>query len=369
MTTEVLLCVPVDGDGGTLQAEQWHRGDYSTNRTRPHAYARTGLPRDGYTYHDYLSQVARGAELAGFDGLWIPQTPAGEEPIVVAGALARATRRIRLVASLRAPLVSAVYAAKIAVSFQRLTGGRLAWHWAVVDEEGAPPWHGRAWSVAEQIARTQELLDVARGFWSEPAFTYEGRYYNVEKGGFSAALQGESFPLVFLSDGPPDAIALGALHADTYVLPLGPVETVRARIQEVRARASELGRTIRFALEASVVARPSREEAWAELQRQWREAYQRPVAVAGSAAPQRSFEDLLLGENLWSGFAPNQHGPSVGFVGGYREVAGVFAEYAKAGISSFVLSARPHLEEAYRLGEQLLPLLRDQASDVVRLAV
>jgi alkanesulfonate monooxygenase len=218
--------------------------------------------------------------------------------------------------------------------------------------------------VPEQIARTQELLELARGFWSEPAFTYEGRYYNVENGGFAAALQGESFPLVFLSDGPSESISLGARHADTYVLPLGPVETVRARIQEVRARASELGRSVRFALEANVVARPSRQEARAELQRQWREAVQRPVAVAGSAAPQRSFEDFLLGENLWSRFAPTRHGPSVGFVGGYQELAGIFAEYTKAGISSFVLSARPHLEEAYRLGEQLLPRLRSQAADV-----
>jgi alkanesulfonate monooxygenase len=372
VTTEVFLCVPVDGDGRTLQAEKWHRGDYSPHRNRPHRYARTGLQRDGYTYHDYLSQVARGAELAGFDGLWVPQTPAGEEPLVVAGALARATRRSRLVASLRAPLISAVYAAKIAVSFQRLSGGRLAWHWAVEDEGGALPWHGRSWTVTEQIARTRELLDVARGFWSEPSFTYEGHYYDVEKGGFATALQGESFPQVFLSDGPPEAMALGARHADTYVLPVGPVDAVRARIREVRVRASELGRTVQFALEASIIARHSRDEAWAELQHQWREAYHKPVAVSGNGAPTRapsSFEELILGENLWSGFAPNQPGPSIGFVGGYLDLAAVLGEYAKAGVTTFVLSARPHLEEAYRLGEHLLPLLRSRASDVVRVAI
>jgi alkanesulfonate monooxygenase len=372
MTTEVLFRVPVDGDGRTLQAEQWHRGDYSPQRSRPHRYARTGLQRDGYNYHDYLSQVARGAELAGFDGLWIPQTEAGEEPLVVAGALARVTRRIRLVASLRAPLISAVYAAKIAVSFQRLSGGRLAWHWAVEDEGASPAWHGRAWSITEQIARTGELLDVARGFWSEPSFTYEGRYYDVEKGGFAAALQGESFPRVFLSDGPPEAIALGARHADTYVLPLGRVDAVRARIDEVRARASERGRTVQFALEASIIARHTRDDAWAELQRRWREAHQKPVAVSGDAAQtgtQRSFEDLRLGENLWGGFALNQAGPSVGLVGGYRDLAAVFATYAEAGVSTYVLSAHPHLEEAYGLGEHLLPLLGGRASDPVRVAV
>jgi len=34
------------------------------------------------------------------------------------------------------------------------------------------------------------------------------------------------------------------------------------------------------------------------------------------------------------------------------------ADYARAGIGSFILAAVPHLEEAYRVGEHILPAVR-----------
>ncbi len=97
-------------------------------RRAPQPFARTGAPRDGYNYFDLLLQIGRAAELNGFDGLWIPESPSGEAPLIVAGSLAREVPRLKLVPTLRAPLMSAVYATKIANSFQRLTGGRLGWN-------------------------------------------------------------------------------------------------------------------------------------------------------------------------------------------------------------------------------------------------
>src|SRR5688500_1894404 len=50
MTLEILWRVPPQGDGRTLDSEQWERGDYARPRTVPHPFARTGVPRDGYNY-------------------------------------------------------------------------------------------------------------------------------------------------------------------------------------------------------------------------------------------------------------------------------------------------------------------------------
>ncbi len=375
MAIEVLWRLPLSGDGRSIRADRWNRGDYSPDRKQPHKYARTGVQRDGYTYSDQLSQIARAADLTGFDGLWIPQSPAGEEPLIVAGSLVREARRVTFVASLRAPLISAVYVAKIAVSFQRLSGGRLAWHLAVEDEDGTHPWHGRSWSVPEQIARTGELLDVARGFWSESSFTYRGRYYEVEKGGFSPPLQGQTFPRVYLSDlpdGRDDALAVSARHADVHVLPLGPIELVRARIEQLDRLAAAHGRTLHYGIDADVVARQSSEEAWDALRRGWEDVQGERVSPSRAVAqpgPPRAFADLTIGKHLWSGFGLVRPGTSVGFVGGYVELADLFAEYARAGVSTFVLSANPHLEEAYRVGEQLLPRVRARTSAVSRIAV
>ncbi|MCL2447434.1 MAG: LLM class flavin-dependent oxidoreductase [Polyangiaceae bacterium] len=370
MTFEVFWRLPVHGDGRTIDTERWNRGDYSPDRRSPHPFARTGPQRDGYTYYDHLAQIARAAEHTGFDGLWLPHTASGEEPLIVAGALAREARRSKLVVSFRAPLLSAVYSTKIAVSFQRLTGGRLAWHLSV-EEDGERPWHGRRWGVGEQLARTGELLDVARGFWHKPSFSYKGQYYEVENGGFAPALQGETFPLVYLSDGPEDAQALSARHADVHLLPLDEPAVVRARVEALGHRAAALGRRLRFGIEADVFARPTRQAAWDELRRQWRQACDTTVPIS-SATPVRAlpeFDELLTGDHLWKGFGWLRPGAAQGLVGGYDDLAQRLADYARAGITTFVFAANPGLEEAYRVGEQLLSRARPLFADLRRVAL
>jgi alkanesulfonate monooxygenase len=362
MSFEFLWRLPVHGDGRAFRKDEWHRGDYARLETSRRVFARTGLGRDGFTYYDHLSQIARAAELTGFDGVFIPQSAAGEEPLVVAGALAREVRSLKLVPSLPAPFLSAVYTAKIGVSFQRLTGGRLAFDF--VTEEPTPnAWHGHKWSVAEQIARTDEFLDVVKGFWNNKAFTFHGRYYEVENGGFSDALSGQTLPTIYLSGETEEALALSAKHADVHFLPLEPAAQLRARIADLDARARAHGRALRYGLQADIFARHSDGAAWDYVRRLWEEAAAKTVSISGNPAASlplkaEAFDALIEGPNLWTGFGHVRPGPAAGLVGGYADVAERIAEYVEAGVSSFAISANPHLEEAYRIGEQLLPQVR-----------
>jgi alkanesulfonate monooxygenase len=45
-------------------------------------------------------------------------------------------------------------------------------------------------------------------------------------------------------------------------------------------------------------------------------------------------------------------------VGSHQQVAERIAEYHALGLSHFILSGQPHLEEAYWFGEGVIPLLR-----------
>jgi alkanesulfonate monooxygenase len=333
MSVDIYWRLPLSGDGRSFRPDAWNRGDYSPHRSAPHPFARTGNQRDGYTYYDHLSQIARAAELTRFDGVWLPYSAGGEDPLIVAGALAREARRLTFVASLLAPLHSAVYVAKIANSFQRLTGGRLAWSFVTEPREDEPAWHGRRWTEEEQLDRTAELLTVAKGFWADrdKGFSYKGRYYEVEKGGFPPALQGAKLPRVFTSGTSEAALTLAAAHADVHLLPLEPIAELRPALAVATARAAAQGRALTFGVEATVVARHSDGEAWEELRRRGGQASGGPV------------ERTL--------------------VGSYETVAEQIAEYARAGISTFVLSAHPHLEEAYLIGERVLPLIRARVAD------
>jgi alkanesulfonate monooxygenase len=50
-------------------------------------------------------------------------------------------------------------------------------------------------------------------------------------------------------------------------------------------------------------------------------------------------------------------GAGTALVGSHEEVANLIEEYANLGITEFIMSGYPHLEEAYWFGEGVLPIL------------
>ena len=64
-----------------------------------------------------------------------------------------------------------------------------------------------------------------------------------------------------------------------------------------------------------------------------------------------------IAPNLWRD-RPGRGGAGICTVGSHAEVADRIEEYARLGISEFILSGYPHLEEAYWFGEGVLPELQ-----------
>ena len=53
-------------------------------------------------------------------------------------------------------------------------------------------------------------------------------------------------------------------------------------------------------------------------------------------------------------------GPTVGLVGSHENIAERLVEYRDAGFSTFILAGNPHLEEALRIGQEVLPLVHQR---------
>jgi len=68
--------------------------------------------------------------------------------------------------------------------------------------------------------------------------------------------------------------------------------------------------------------------------------------------------DLEVYPHLWAGVGLVRGGAGTALVGSHAQVADLIEEYAALGISEFILSGYPHLEEAYWFGEGVLPELR-----------
>ena len=67
---------------------------------------------------------------------------------------------------------------------------------------------------------------------------------------------------------------------------------------------------------------------------------------------------LEVSPGLWAGVGLVRGGAGTALVGSHEEVADRIEEYHALGIDEFVLSGYPHLEEAYRFGEGVAPVLR-----------
>jgi alkanesulfonate monooxygenase len=69
-------------------------------------------------------------------------------------------------------------------------------------------------------------------------------------------------------------------------------------------------------------------------------------------------DHLEVSPNLWAGIGLVRGGAGTALVGSHNEVADRIAECHDLGIDEFILSGYPQLEEAYRVGEGLIPVLK-----------
>lgn len=344
MANQFYWQLPTSGDARYGDATKQRRGEASDPHYPVFGSGVTDPRQNAFNYYDYIHQVTKAADLSGFTGVFIPDDPHGEEPWIVAGYIARSTQRLQLLTQFDASRGSAVYAAKNAVSFQRYTGGRFAWHIT----EGSSDEHTRKQlgdfvPKEDILARIDEFITVAKGVLTTYPYNFVGRFFEVQDGGFQGPLSSRGVPKVYLSGTSPDQLALSARHADVHVLDAAAHDTVAQQIAQYRKSANR--DSVEFALRIDVLARETREEALADAKR-----------FLGQIEKVIPKDDSSL---LWPGFAESYTGGKASLIGSYDEVAAALADYAKAGVTQFVLAAVPHFEEAYRIGSYVLPLVRE----------
>lgn len=346
MTTEFIWQLPTGSDGRYGDARFLRRGERTDSRS-PFQPGVTDPRGTRFNFFDYIHQVARAADLSGFDGIQIRHDGEGDETWIVAGYVARGTRHLKLLTEFDAARGSAVYAAKNAVSFQRFTGGRFAWQISVNEDAAQRRRAGDFTEDAAQLNRVDEFITVARGVLGSASFDFKGKFFEVLNGGFKGPLAGKPLPNVYLSGSSDEALRLSARQADVHLLDAVPVDELASSIAALNKYAAESGRKVIPGLRVDVLARETAEEAVGDALQYWSQAGRRNVE-----------KDPVTTANLWRDLTAERTGARGTLVGSYEQVIDRLADYAAAGVGSFVLGAVPHFEEAYRIGEHVLPALR-----------
>jgi alkanesulfonate monooxygenase len=318
---------------------------------------------------DYLIQIGRAAEQVGFDAVLTPTGTWCEDAWLVTTAVAQHTTRLRFLVAFRPGITNPTLAAQQAATFQRLTNGRLLINIVTGGDADEQRRFGDLLSHDERYDRTDEFLSVLRGAWGDQPYDFDGRYYQIE--GATVLEPPDPVPEIFFGGASTPAQDVAARHVDVYLLWGEPPEMAKDRIDVVRDKAAAQGRTVRFGIRLHVITRDTERQAWEEADRLlstmddgWVDAVQRHFSKTESVGQQRmtalhggSQDNLLVSPNLWAGIGLVRPGAGTALVGSHEQVAERISEYHEIGFDEFILSGHPHLEEAYAVGEGVLPLL------------
>ncbi|GJG95623.1 FMNH2-dependent alkanesulfonate monooxygenase [Cupriavidus pauculus] len=328
---------------------------------------------------DYLKQIAVAADTLGYEGVLIPTGRSCEDPWVAASALAAVTQRLKFLVAVRPGLMTPTLAARMAATFDRVSGGRLLVNLVTGGDVAELEGDGLFLDHAERYEASSEFIrvwrDVLAASHQSGEISFEGKHITVKGARVLYPPIQDPHPPVYFGGSSAAAHDLAAEQVEKYLTWGEPPAEVAKKVADVRARAAKHGRQVSFGIRLHVIVRETEDEAWAAAEQlisrlddetvaraqavfaKMDSEGQRRMAALHAGGARRTREALEISPNLWAGVGLVRGGAGTALVGDPRTVAARIEEYAALGIDTFIFSGYPHLEEAYRFAELVFPLL------------
>jgi dimethylsulfone monooxygenase len=311
---------------------------------------------------DYVRSLAQRSEAIGYDLSLIAELNLNdikgvEAPVLdawsTAAALAAVTQRLELMVAVRPNFHQPALFAKQAANIDRIAGGRLSLN--VVSSWWAD--EARQYGLLfdqhdDRYARTSEWLSVVEGLWSEPRFSFEGRFYRTAEA--ICEPKPAAPPLIWAGGESEAAKTMIATRCGAYVMHGDPPDVIAGKIADMKARRAEAGGSpMRFGMAAYAIVRDSEAEARDELAR---------ITYMGAAAPPpgfANFDQWLSGTQLErelkvQEYSVSNRGLRPGLIGTPARVRDRIAEFEAAGLDLLLLQMSPQAEEMERFADQII---------------
>ncbi|MET1004864.1 MAG: LLM class flavin-dependent oxidoreductase [Propionibacteriaceae bacterium] len=340
--------------------EPGHRGDTTTA---------------GWGSVEYSTDLARAAEDHGWGGALLGTGWGRPDTFTVATALAARTTTFQPLIAIRPGYWQPAHFASAAATLDQLSRGRVLVN--IVSGLDHVAAYGDTKSLPEQrYARTQEFLHLLRRLWTEEQVTFEGEHYQVKESSLAPrpyAREGRAHPTLYFGGASEAAERVSAAEADVQLFWGEPLAGLAERIERLKGLSETVDRQhdpLGFGLRITTLVRDTTEAAWRDAE----EKVAKMAANAGSpswtghrkAVGQQRLLDLAnRGEVLDSCLytTPGKYGGggagTTWLVGSADDVAAALKKYRALGITHFILSDTPYKDEIIRIGDELLPKLRD----------
>jgi FMNH2-dependent dimethyl sulfone monooxygenase len=274
--------------------------------------------------------------------------------------LAAVTRYLEIMVAVRPTFHHPALLAKQAANIDHISGGRLSLN--VVSSWWAE--EARQYGVQfdqhdDRYARTAEWLAVLDGMWSQPVFSFSGKYYEVRDSILQPKPVRRPRPVLYAGGESPAAKGLISERCDGYLMHGDPPARVAAKAADLQQRRSELGLPpLRLGVAGFVVCRPTEAAARREVER--------ITNVQPGSPGYGNYRDWLTNTQLeqqvsLEDYSVSNRGLRAGLVGTPEQIAEQVIRFREAGIDLLLLQCSPQEEEMERFAAEVMPLVRREA--------
>ena len=314
---------------------------------------------------------ARCAEDAGIESVLLSFSRYEPDTILIACAIGQVATKLKFIVAYRMGLMQPATFVQQVNTLSGTIGGRVSLNIVAGSSTVEQRGYGDFLDHDERYARAEEFLTVCRAFWANNGdVNFDGKYCHVEKGKIFTPFQApdRTAPEIYVSGHSEQALHLAQTQGSCYLRLIDTPEKLSPAVSHFR------GNGIEVCLRLCVVCRPTHEEALAaaqallppeEIGREERGILTRSDSTVLKDALAAADNVGWLNKNLWAGLVPYYGSSAMTLVGAPEDLAAAFLEYKRIGVTQFIISGWPKLDEMVIFGREVLPLIRaaEQAND------
>src|SRR5882724_3526049 len=321
------------------------------------------------------THFAEAAEQAGIESVLVSFSKYEPDPFMVSCALGQATKKLKFIAAYRSGLMLPTTFVQQFNTTAAFINGRIALNLVAGSSTAEQRGYGDYLPHDDRYARAEEFLAVCNKFWlAEGDVDFDGKYYRVEKGKLHTPFLSPDrrTPEIYISGHSENAERLASAQGTCLLRVADSPEKLASAVARVR----QLG--LEVCLRICVLCRPSREEAIqvatsllperVDLQHERSATVKNDSQMYREASAVAEQKDHWLTRSLWAGLTPHYGPVWMTLLGTPQDLAEAFLEFKAIGITQFILSGWPELDEVVTFGEKVLPLVRaaeNRAAQVV----
>jgi alkanesulfonate monooxygenase len=308
---------------------------------------------------------AQHAEKAGIDSVLISFSRYEPDPFVVSCALGLAAKKLKFIAAYRSGLMQPTTFVQQLNTLSTLVQGRVSLNVVAGSSKAEQHGYGDFLAHDERYARAEEFLAVCHSFWrANGDVNFDGKYYRVDQGKLHTPFLApdRTAPEVYVSGHSESAEQLVRRQGSCLLRVADTPEKLAPSVARLRQEGIEV------CLRMCVLSRPTRDEAVAVAESLLPERdipqEERSIAAKDDSQMYREATRVSVqGKNwltrsLWTGLVP-YYGPVwTTLLGSPVEIAEALLEYKKIGVTQFIMSGWPELDQVVAFGRDVMPIVR-----------